>query len=484
MQAILRTAGLVIMVILAMAVVSCGPAASSGPVKIQVMVGFGGGTDPTQQPVHEALVSEFNSTIGKEKGIELEIFTVNNADAVQKFTTLVAGGMTPDICGPIGVSGVANFIDEWMDLAPFLAKDNYDLSAFDPAILKAHVYAMPDGSTKQIGLPIGIYPSVLFYNKDIFDRAELPYPPTSWGDPAWTYDKLHELARKMTFDANGKTPNDAGYDVKTISQVGFAGTHWAPWRALIAKFFHPDGRPATLGMSPDYKTAEMNSKAWQDAFTYLEKQVHKDQIRPKEDPNAGAAIFGDGTPMGSGKVAMWEIFSWIGYDFPTWDAGFKWDIAPVPSMNGKIVSATNSDIFTITKSSKNQDKAWEVYKWLFSPENYKRLSLNYGGIPAIKSLQDDWLKDRKEGVKDAEGNWVWGSEPRPDLNWEVMLGAGAYADSPNHEAWVPAYTKVWDAMNKAMTAVITGGYTSIGQLTTDLNTEVQTYLDEYWAAQK
>ena len=100
-------------------------------VKIQVMVGFGTGTDPSQIAVHEELQNEFNSTIGKEKGIELEFVTVQYSDAAQKFTTLLSAKMAPDICGPVGVMGVANFIDEWEDLTPYLERDNYDLSVFD-----------------------------------------------------------------------------------------------------------------------------------------------------------------------------------------------------------------------------------------------------------------------------------------------------------------------------------------------------------------
>ena len=123
--------------------------------------------------------------------------TVQYNEASQKFTTLVAGGMTPDIVGPIGVSGVAKFIDEWMDLSPLIKKDRVDLSVYDPALVKTHEYVL-EGKPVQVGLPIGYYPSVLYYNEDIFDRAGVDYPPTEWGKAGWTYEKLIETARKLT----------------------------------------------------------------------------------------------------------------------------------------------------------------------------------------------------------------------------------------------------------------------------------------------
>lgn len=463
---------------------SCGKSAkSAGPVKIQVMIGFGGGTDPTQAPTHEALQKEFNEGIGKEKGIELEFLTVQYNEASQKFTTLVAGGMTPDIVGPIGISGVAKFMDEWLDLNPYLKKSSIDLSAFDPALVKAHEYTL-EGKKVQVGLPIGFYPSVLFYNEDIFDRAGVDYPPTAWGTPDWTYEKLIEIARKLTLDENGKTPNDPGFDRDHIAQYGYDGTDWAPWRAWIGKFFDASGNSVALGMSPDYKTSEMNTAQWKKAFALLESQVYKDMVRPRVDPNNNASLFGDNDPLASNKLGMWEIFSWISYAMEGWDANFKWNVAAIPSLDGKIVSATNSDTFVLTKSGKNHDEAWTVYEWLFSKSVYDRLAKNYGCIPAMKSLQADWIKDRKEGVKDESGEWAWNSYPRPDIHWEVFLDAGKYADNPNNEAWVPNYGKVWDAMENAMANVISGQYTSVDQVTNDLDAEVQGYLDEYWAAKK
>ena len=192
-----RTLTVVLAILLCFAMVmiaSCskGSSASSGSstgttktaakekVKIQIMVGFGTGTDPSQITVHEELQKEFNEGIGKEKGIELEFLTVPYADATTKFTTLVAAGMSPDICGPVGIMGVAQFIDQWADLTPYIERDKIDLSVYDEALVESNRYNI-DGENKLVGLPIGYYPSALFYNEDIYDRAGLEYPPAEWG---------------------------------------------------------------------------------------------------------------------------------------------------------------------------------------------------------------------------------------------------------------------------------------------------------------
>ena len=441
----------------------------AGKNKVQIMVGFGTGTDPSQITVHEQLAKEFNSTIGKEKGIELEFVTVQYADSQQKFTTLVAGDMTPDICGPVGVMGVGQFIDEWMDIEPLIERDNVDLSVYDKALIDGNRYKEGDG-TKLVGLPIGYYPSVIYYNEDIFDRAGIEYPPQEWGTADWTYEKLYSEAKLMTLYRAGNNANSPSFNMSNVAQYGYDATDWAPWRAWVGKYFDKNGKSVALGVSDDYKTAQMNSPEWVRAFGDLRKMIYVDKIRPSSDPTAGAALFGDNDPMGSNKCAMWEIFSWMSYAYEGWDANMRWNIAAIPSLDGHVVSATNMDTFVMCKSAKNHDKAWEVYKWIFSPEVYIRLSKNYGGIPAMKQFQEAWLEEQK-----AE---------RPNINWQVMLDAGKYADNPNNESWVPNFSKVWDAMENAMANIISGLEDDPQAVADTLNDEVQGYLDEYWDAQK
>ena len=470
---------LVILVVLStVMVVSCSKGDSSSSsgssktaakekVKIQIMVGFGTGTDPSQIAVHEELQEEFNRTVGAEKGIELEFLTVPYSDAATKFTTLVAAGMSPDICGPVGVMGVAQFIDEWLDLTPYIEKDGIDLSQYDEQLVESNRYNV-DGQNKLVGLPIGYYPSALFYNEDIYDRAGLEYPPTEWGTAEWTYDKLYEQARQMTIDQWGEDANSEEFDMDNVVQYGYDGTDWSPWRAWVGKFFDENGKSVALGMTDDYKTATMDSPEWVHAFEELERMIYVEKVRPKSDAAAGASLFGDADPLGSNRLGVWETFSWMSYAFESWDANFSWNIGAIPAMDGHVVSATNIDTFVMCRSGKHPDEAWEVYKWLFSDAVYAKLNHNYGGIPALKALQSQWLDEQK-----AE---------RPNINWQVLLDAGEYADNPNNESWVPGYSEVWTEMEFAMSSIISGLYDSPQQVAEDLNSEVQDILDEYWAS--
>ena len=51
---------------------------------------------------------------------------------------------------------------------------------------------------KQSGIPRGGIPSPVFYNKDLFDEAGLPYLPTDWADVSWAWDTILVSAQALT----------------------------------------------------------------------------------------------------------------------------------------------------------------------------------------------------------------------------------------------------------------------------------------------
>jgi ABC-type glycerol-3-phosphate transport system substrate-binding protein len=106
-------------------------------VKVVWFVGFGTGTDPGQIEVHEKIVQEFNDS---HDDIELELLTVPHDEHLAKFSTMLAADTAPDLVMPIGIGGVAEVYDEWMDIQPFIDADNYDMSDFYGPTIELHKY--------------------------------------------------------------------------------------------------------------------------------------------------------------------------------------------------------------------------------------------------------------------------------------------------------------------------------------------------------
>lgn len=431
------------------------PPAAGEPVKVSIFVGFGAGNDEASMALEQTIAEEYNST---HKDIQIEFNIVSYEEHVSKFSTLLAGDMAPDLVLPIGVMGIAEFYDEWLDVSPYIQKDNYDTSDFYGPTLK--INATKD---KTIGLPIGVYPSALFYNEDLFDKAGITYPTHKYGDPNWTYDKLIEISKKLTLDESGKDAASSDFNPEKIVQWGWDGWDWMPFRMVPAKF---GGNP--WGLSPDLKKAEMNKGAYLEGMQFVADTIWKYHIRPTGEETT--ALFSDVDPMQSGKVAMWELPSWIAYAFPTWTEAFNWNAAAIPAgPKGNIDVESNADVFAIPKHAKHPDQAWEVAKWLFEPENMDRLTNVWGAIPARKSLADGWVNKMKEQY--------------PRVDFQVLIDGIEYADTePNHESWVPNFQKIWDATENAMSKVVSGENKNVQEVMDALNTEAQGYLDEYWAA--
>src|SRR5690606_24895134 len=112
----------------------------------------------------------------------------------QKLDTQIAAGEAPDVWLSDGVyvmkyaeRGAIKDLTSWIDSD--LNKDDYYGLDFNK-----------DAQGKYWGVPQGIQVGVLYYNKDLFDKANVAYPT-----PDWTWEDLKATAAKLTVDAGGKT---------------------------------------------------------------------------------------------------------------------------------------------------------------------------------------------------------------------------------------------------------------------------------------
>ena len=196
------------------------PGPNGGQI-IRWFVGLGAGGQPQQIQVQTDFVNKFNNDpANKDKAyISLEIY--DNKVAANILKTQIAAGNAPDIIGPVGVEGLNLFIDQLADLQPLIDSTGYDMSKY-PAALADFFKIGKGGAT--IGVPFGTYPSMLWYNKKLFDEAKLAYPPTKVGDlyegKPWDMAAVRELGMKLTVDKNGNDATSADFDPDEHRPVG------------------------------------------------------------------------------------------------------------------------------------------------------------------------------------------------------------------------------------------------------------------------
>lgn len=430
----------------------------SDKVEIRWFIGLGTGDAPELEEPQQAIVDAFNAS---HPNIHLTKEVVLYAQAYETLATQVTSGNPPDIVGPVGVSGAEGFHGLWLDLDPYIKKANYDLSAFDQGAVEFYKV----GGEGQLGLPYAIYPSMLFYQPEMFDEAGLNYPPHKYGEKykwpdgaeeEWNYATLQKVAMKLTVDENGKTADQDGFDPKKIAQYGFVWQGHDDARAIGSYW----GAGSMVGT--DGKTAQIPPE-WEAAWKWTYDSIWKYHFQPDYALYQSEA-WGATNPFNSGKIAMGITFLW--YTCCMENAGTKWDIAVVPSYNGKTTANLNADTFRIFKATKHPDEAFEVLSFfLGESEAAKNLVLAYGAFPARKSLQSSFFDSLNEQFPQ-----------KPD--WQVALDGVVYADNPSFEGYFPNYNESLNRCRTFYNLILTTDKLDIDAEIAKLKTDLQAIYDK------
>jgi multiple sugar transport system substrate-binding protein len=406
---------------------SGGEGCAPNAPKITWFVGLGGGTDPAVIPQEKAWVDKYNKS---QTYACLILQIVHNPESYDALRAMIAAGDPPDIVGPVGKLGRENFRGGWADMAPLAAANNIDLSTYDPALLN---FLKDNGI--QVGLPFALFPGVIFYNRALFDEAQLPYPPHKVGDlyqgKPWTWDALTELAKKLTVDKAGNDATMPAFDNKSITQfgmwMGFSGG-----RRMSAPF---GGAVPYVGT--DYTTAVIPQQ-WKDEWTWYYNGIWaKDAFMPNGD-YAGSATFGNGNPFSSGNTAMTWTLTWYTCCFDM--KKLNWDLAVVPPVNGTITAGIDGDTFSIPAGSKNKTLAFKVMKDMVMDAD---LGPIYGGIPGNTALRQAFFNTMNKNV---------GTNT---IDWNVALAMLKYPNIPHHESWMPNMSKSESAIDTFKTKMDT-----------------------------
>jgi len=270
----------------------------------------------------ENLATIVDAFEAENPGITVDVTTLPYADYFTALQTDLAGGTASDV-----------FDLEYANYAAFQANGvlaplpGVDTSSY-PANL-AGAYAT-DGT--QHALPSSFSTVVLFYNKDLFDKANVGYPTSDW---TWADA---ETAAKAITDADagvfGAYQPISFYEYyKALAQAG-------------GKFLADDGQSVAFNTPEGVKAA--NWLVGKSGTTM-----------PTPEQGAGTPDF-DTKLFSDGKLGMWTTGIWMFGALA--DADFGWDIAVEPG-DAQQASAMFSNAVAVSAGSKNVEAAqkWAQY---------------------------------------------------------------------------------------------------------------------------
>ncbi|HVR78957.1 MAG TPA: sugar ABC transporter substrate-binding protein [Acidimicrobiia bacterium] len=411
---------------------------SGDRTQIRWFVGIGAGGQPEQADAQRVVVDEFNAS---QDAIELILEIVENDVAYETLATQIASNNPPDIIGPVGRDGSNAFSGLYLDLEPLVASTGFDTSIWPEATVEN--FRETDGTLP--GLPFASFPSFIYYNRDLFDEAGLPYPPQEYGadgtsvygeateyEGPWDFNKLDEIAQILAVDANGNDGTSADFDGDNVVQWGFVW-QWTD-RLFQQGAFWGAGYPLA-----DDGTADI-PQPWEDEWKWYHEAVWAKGYAPSQ---AEIDALG-GNAFQSGRVAMAGTHLWYtccvrddGNNIP----GDFFDLAVMPANNGAVTTLMHADTFRILASTQYPDEAFAVLAHLLTDAALPLLTA-YGAAPADESLTDAFVASLEERYPQG-------------VNWQVALDSAAFAESPSHEQFVPGWEEYKEATETLKSAILT-----------------------------
>jgi len=315
---------------------------------------------------YEKMVQEFYRDFErKHPGVRVQMEGIPGQYTERMVLNFVAGTQ-PDVV-TLDSAYAPIFIDNGFleDLSPRIAKDpEFKLDDYYPNVVE-----MFSRDGKPYGIPNDFTPMVVYYNKDLFDAAGVPYPKAGW-----TFEDFRVTAKALT---------------KT-DQYGFAFSNWMPgWVMWLwnngGAVFDPEG---------DRTKGHLDSPESAGAVQFLADVILKDKSSPSlsEAASMGVDLFADG------RAAMTVSGHWM---IPTYKNAKKIDwkrlgVAPMPSNTGNSQTVMYGSAFAVAKGAKESDLAWEFVKEWTSYRLQKAYQSSGIALSARKDVNQERINEPME----------------------------------------------------------------------------------------
>ncbi|AIE83726.1 ABC transporter substrate-binding protein [Fimbriimonas ginsengisoli] len=213
--------------------------------------------------------------------------------------------------------------------------DGIDRKDFIPMLWDGLAY-----KRETYGVPQDINILGLFYNKDLFDKAGLTYP-----DSTWTWKELKSAIDRLTIDRNGDGhPEQKGLD------MGWGGATFRPF------LYEAGGRVWNGGR------AVFDSPSGIEALKFYRSLMKSYSLTRSTEDRGG---LGPDKFFQNGNVAMYIDGSWMTPSISKGAPNLRFGVAPLPK-GLKAMSISGSCIWGIDRDTKHPAEAWKLVKFLSS----------------------------------------------------------------------------------------------------------------------
>lgn len=363
---------------------SCGGSdAPSGSVRLLV---FG---DPPEIAAYRTLIRAFEED---EPEISIQLVEASDReDLIARLSTSIAGGSPPDLFlmnyrfyGQFAAREALEPLEEYLE-----ESDQFSIGDFYPQAVDAFRW---DG--RITCMPQNISSLVVYYNRDLFERFQVPTPTDEMG-----WNEFLSLAQQLTRDANGRPVRGADPDAAqpNTARAEIYGLGVEPSLIRIAPFVWSNGGELVDDQEhPTRFTFETPAaKSALDQFFQLRSLygvLPSDVEVEAED---------DETRFVNGRMAM-LLESRRLVPALRQAAKFDWDVAALPR-HQQPASILHSDAYCMTKASQAKDAAWRFVEYALGPEGAPVIARTGRTVPSLRSVaESDAFLDPRQKPRNAK----------------------------------------------------------------------------------
>ncbi|GAA4842489.1 extracellular solute-binding protein [Paenibacillus vulneris] len=262
------------------------------------------------------------------------------------------------------------------DMTELMKKHQVDVSRFEPSLIDAMKQL---GNGAIYGLPVYNERMALFYNKDIFDKLNVPYPKDGM-----TWAELNEIAKKLNVEKDG------------ITYTGFSPS--------VNHLFLVNQYSLPL-LTKDLR-ANITNEKWKQILDLQLIQPTQNPVYQKAMANNKGKILDLNQFAKDQSLAMFISSPILPQVMKDELSKFNWDIVSEPTMPDApgVGPQSYPGYFAITKMAKDKDAAMEVIKFLTSDE-YQMEYSKKGIMTTLKNEsiqkalgQESAFKDKNYGA--------------------------------------------------------------------------------------
>lgn len=314
-------------------------------------------TSPQRTEFLRGLLDEFEA---QNPGVTVELVSLPWEQSFERLLTMVQGGDAPDI---------VELPDRWLalyassgylaDLTPYVDAWGGGDNLTDRAWEVANAY---NGTTYFI--PYGFYLRAMFYNRNLFEQADVSEPPT-------TIDEFLTATQQVA----GLDGNVSGYCLR-----GGRGSFDSVYMFMSA----------FMGSGEWFDEEGNSTFSSPEAIQGIEFLVnlYREGLAPRDSINWGFNEIVAGFYTGQCAMLDQDPDALIGIQDRMPEEAF--DVAPMPlGPDGKAFPKYGSAGWAIFESSENKDLAWALESYLLSPEVGIAWSKYIGIIPIHQGAEED-----------------------------------------------------------------------------------------------